>query len=205
MTSQPHFMVALEWQDAPPSGGNDSAEITIRLGQHVLTRLADLERETTRDFFRASATQLGLWFADNWWRLRWETISDPRFLSVDWRLRHELSSANGGTLWPPLMIYGAGDRVIFAPSVSRKATIGPQQYFDIPVGSTLGDEYEAEIDRLFESVVQHCTRSVDYEALATVVKQLRTERADPELSGWRRLEACLGFDPDQAPTQLSKR
>ena len=44
--------------------------------------------------------------------------------------------------------------------------------------------------------------TVDGKALDTLLKQIAIERQDPELAAWRRLEACLGFDPDAAPDEV---
>ncbi len=195
MIEKRYFEFSAAWQ----KGSDDVADISLRLGDQVLSRIADTEKETNRDHFRASATSLALWFSDNWWRLRWETLRDGRYPSVDWRLRHELNSAGGGALWPPVTIFSSGDRVAFAPSVGSKAIAGPQTYFDFSVAMVLAKEYEAELDRFFDAVVQHCAQSVDGKVLASVLRQVRTERDDPELAGWRRLEACLGYDPDEAP------
>lgn len=198
MTASSYFKFSTAW----PKGSDDVAEISLRVGDRVISRIADTEKQTVRDYFRASSTGLALWLADNWWRLRWETIRDFRFPSVDWRLRHELNSASGGTLWPPAMIFSVGDRIAFAPSVGKKIVDGPQSYFDFNVGMVAADEYEAELDRLFEAVLGHCARTVDGKALKTLLEQITTERQDPELAAWRRLEACLGFDPDAAPGEV---
>ena len=198
MTASSYFKFSTAW----PEGSEDVAEITLRVGDKVISRIADTEKQTVRDYFRASSTGLALWLADNWWRLRWETIRDFRFPSVDWRLRHELNSASGGTLWPPVMIFSVGDRVAFAPSVGKNFVDGPQSYFDFKVGMVAADDYEPELDRLFEAVLGHCAKTVDGKALKTLLEQITTERQDPELAAWRRLEACLGFDPDAAPGEV---
>jgi hypothetical protein len=198
MTASSYFKFSTAW----PKGSDDVAEISLRVGDRVISRIADTEKQTVRDYFRASSTGLALWLADNWWRLRWETIRDFRFPSVDWRLRHELNSASGGTLWPPVMIFSVGNRIAFAPSVGKKIVDGPQSYFDFKVGMVAADEYEAELDRLFEAVLGHCAGTVDGKALKTSLEQITTERQDPELAAWRRLEACLGFDPDAAPDEV---
>ncbi|MFA7239570.1 MAG: hypothetical protein WC091_05605 [Sulfuricellaceae bacterium] len=182
-----------------PKGSDDVAEISLRVGGSVISRIADTEKGTVRDFFRASSTGLAFWLADNWWRLRWETINDSRLPSVDWRLRHELNSASGGALWPPVMIFSVGDRIAFAPSLGKKAVDGPQSYFQFKIGMVAADDYERELDSLFEAVLEHCAMTEDGNALNILLKQIATERNDPELAGWRRLEACLGFDPDAAP------
>ena len=198
MTVPDYFKFSAAW----PKGSDDVAEISLRVGDRVISRIADTEKGTVRDFFRASSTGLAFWLADNWWRLRWETISDSRFPSVDWRLRHELNSASGGALWPPVMIFSVGDRISFAPSVGKKVIDGPQSYFQFKIGMVAADEYERELDSFFEAVLKHCAMTVDGKALNILLKQIATERNDPELAGWRRLEACLGFDPDAAPDEV---
>ena len=198
MTVSSNFKFAATW----PKGSDDVAEISLCVGDSVISRIADTEKGTVRDFFRASATGLALWLADNWWRLRWETIRDSRFPSVDWRLRHELNSASGGALWPPAMIFSVGNRIAFAPSVGKNVAGGPQSYFEFKIGMVAADEYERKLDHLFDAVIQHCANTVDGKALVALLQQITTERNDPELAGWRRLEACLGFDPDAAPDEV---
>ena len=198
MTIPNYFKFSAAW----PKGSDDVAEISLHVGDRVISRIADTEKGTVRDFFRASSTGLAFWLADNWWRLRWETISDSRLPSVDWRLRHELNSASGGALWPPVMIFSVGDRISFAPSVGKKVIDGPQSYFQFKIGMVAADEYERELDSFFEAVLKHCAMTVDGKALNILLKQIATERNDPELAGWRRLEACLGFDPDAAPDEV---
>lgn len=199
MMADRNFEILAVWPTGSPGRENDIAEITVKSGEYTLSRVVDVEKQTSRDFFRASSTAVGLWFADNWWRLRWETLWDPRYPSVEWRLRHELNSALGGTLWPPLMIYSLGNRVILAPSIGNRPVAGPQSYLDFPVRAVAAYEYEAATDAFLTSVIETCANSVDGKALAAVMRQIGAERTDPELAGWRRLEACLGFDPDQAP------
>lgn len=199
MTDGRFFELSANWSAA----GSDVAEISLRLGDRVLSRIADTEKKALRDYFRASATGLALWFVDNWWRLRWETINGSHSVSADWRLRHELNSAMGGALWPPVMIYSSADRIVFAPSLGKRSAGGPQQYVDINgVGMVMADEYEKELDAFLQVVIEHCARSVDGKALEALFGQVLAERRDPELAGWRRLEACLGYDADEAPDEV---
>ena len=197
-----HFEIDPVWVGRAIDAGSDVAEITIRAGKHILTRVAEVEIGKTRDFFRASAMSLSLWLADNWWRLRCEPVDDPRLPSADWRLRHELSSAPGGTLWPPLMIYSVGERIVISPSIGRRPAIGPVQYLDTPVCLMSANEFEVGIDHFLDLVFSNCARSADIQALKVLVRQLNTERSDRELSAWRRLEACLGYDADEAPDNV---
>jgi hypothetical protein len=100
------------------------------------------------------------------------------------------------------MIFSVGDRIAFAPSVGKNIVGGPQSYFDFKVGMVAAHEYEPELDRFFEDILCNCAMTMDGKALDTVLKQLAIERQDPELAAWRRLEACLGFDPDAAPDEV---
>jgi hypothetical protein len=197
MTISNYFQFSADW----PKDSDDVAKISLRVGGSVISRIADTKVGMVRDYFRASSTSLALWLADNWWRLRWETISDSG-LSVDWRLRHELNSASGGALWPPVMIFSVGDRIAFAPSVGKRVVDGPQSYFPFNIGMVAAAEYEQELDIFFDAVVGHCAKTDDGNALKILLEQITTERKDPELAGWRRLEACLGFDPDAAPDEV---
>jgi hypothetical protein len=177
--------------------------MTIQIGKSVATQLADVESGTVRDYLRASAVTLALWIADNWWRLRWESLRDNRRPSADWRLRHELTSAPGGTIWPPMMIYGSGDFVVVAPAYGANLSQGPVRFLDLSAVHTIpGSVYEAGVDTFFRSVIDACMQAEDGPALIELVRQLALEREDRDVAAWRSLEARLGFDPDEAPDGL---
>lgn len=202
----PRFQIKAEWPERPAEGQPDIAHLSLWSGETALTQLADLDRKENRPYFRASAVSLALWITDNWWRLRHEPVHDSRQPSPDWRMRHELSSISGGFLWPPLMIYGTGARVVISPSYGANTARGPVRYLELEsVLSVDGRAYEASIDAFLATVVKVCAGSRDGEGLTSLVGQLHDERADEETAAWRRLEARLGFDPDRAPAALMER
>ena len=200
------FSLDARWPHSPRAGEPEVADIHMVVGRHVLTALADLRTGQNREFIRASAVSLAFWFADNWWRLRWETLGDSR-PGPEWRQRHELSGAAGGTVWPPLMIYGTGARVVVSAAFSAaRLSSGPYRFLNLdPVHLVSGEAYEAGLDAFFRNVIGACAQAQDGDALAQVLAELRSERDDPEVSAWRRLEASLGFDPDTAPQALMAR
>lgn len=200
MNRDTSFGIDTRWPQAPQERERDVAEISIHVGERVLTQLLDGTADhQLRDFIRASSVSLASWFADNWWRLRWEPIPDYRTITADWRLRHELTSASGGTAWPPLMIYGVGARVVLAPIAGSIETGGPVEYRPVPVSLLSGQAYEDGIDAFFQRVIATCAHAQDGPALTSLVRQLQGERQDAEAAAWRRLEARLGYDPDAAP------
>ncbi len=146
---------------------------------------------------------LGLWLVDHWWRLRWEPIPDYRARSTDWRLSHELSSVSGGQLWPPLMIYGVGARVVLAPVASWASEVGPLRYLPPQAPAIVpGDDFERGVDQFLDQVLGYAAFAAEGHALQALRAQLERERDDTDTAAWRRLEAMLGYDADQAPDGL---
>lgn len=198
------FRVSAEWPKPPASGRSDVARIRITANGELLTRLIDVEEKEERDYVRASAVSLAFWLADNWWRLRYESLPDNSIPSINWRMRHELTSASGGTLWPPLMIHSTGERVLLAPVMGPRLDVGSVRYVIPDIQSISGASFEAGIDAFFERVVETCANALDGEALNELVKELRDERDHPDQASWRRVEARLGYDPGEAPKTVMR-
>lgn len=199
------FSVQATWRKQPKPEARDVAELRLAAGEDMLTRLIDLERKEERDYVRSSAVSLALWFADNWWRLRHESLEGSFLPSPDWRLRHELPSASGGTLWPPIMFHSTGERVLITPTYGRPLDLGAVRHILPEVKSISGEGYEAGVDAFFIQVLGVCGKAQDGAALAAIIDALNAERADPDIAAWRRLEARLGFDPDRAPDAVMER
>lgn len=199
------FAIGATWAQGIADGEQDVANVRIEVRDVVITRVAEVLEETNRDYIRTSGVSLALWFADNWWRLRWESPADTP-PSTDWRCRHELTSVGGGRLMPPVMIYGTGQRVVFAPSIGRGPQGGPVRFIDADqVMSIPGTTYEQGVDEFFTRVLANCSKSLDGPVLKEIVDVLLTERQDSTTAAWRRLEARLGFDVDQGPAELLVR
>ena len=193
------FRIDPRWPHAARGPVQDVADITLSASGRVFSRLFDGHEGRVRDHVRASTINLAFWLADRWWRLRWEPIGDPRFVSPEWRMRHELSSASGDTLLPPFMIYGSGPRVMVAPIIGSGVAWGPIRYLEDRPVTVSAQDFETGVDDFFQTVLRVCGNHPDANALDHLVGQVARERDDDELAGWRRLEACLGYDPDQAP------
>ncbi len=196
------FRIDASWPEKTQDGTRDLANIRMQVRGATLTRVAEVEKGINRDFLRTSGVSLALWFADNWWRLRWEAPSDGAPSSA-WRCRHELNSANGGSLWPPTMIHGTGRRVVFAPSFGQAPRTGPIRFLETDqVVSIDGERYERVLDSFFNNVLDACPQASDGKVLKHILEELSEERGNETTSRWRRLEARLGFDTDEAPTEL---
>ena len=62
--------------------------------------------------------------------------------------------------------------------------------------STVEDSIDQFVGALLEDSIS------DHQALLTTYKALKLERQDDEVAAWRKLEAKLGFDVDEAPETL---
>ena len=176
-----------------------TAELSILVDDHSATRLEDLLAKTVRESARLSGYRLARWFAENWWRLRWEPGSN----SVDWCLSHEMSSIGGGYVWPNLTFSSDGEYVNVIGIPSPRTRTEPVRYltrFNVPVNATY---FERGVDSFVEQVLERLRGvGVDARHLAELWDEVRRERADSELCRARKLEALLGTDPDQSSEEL---
>lgn len=193
---------SIETRRIADSTPDDPQPIVIRLGETVFTRLLRPGQEKLDDALQAPPGQLAFWLVDNWWRLRYECIP-PNAPSAEWRSAHDLASIGGGFAWPRLRVWGEGERVGLASRSDPEGVIGPVRYVTDALIFIAGKDFETAIDQFVSLVADERTGfGPDRAALQTLIRALRSERADPEIAQWRRLEAQLGFDPDEAPEAL---
>ena len=198
------FHIDFDW--LPRDHGNPLeratfAELAIHVNEHIATRVDDILAKTVRDHVRGSAYVLASWLAANWWRLRHE----PESRSLSWKLSHELGAAGKGYMWPSLAFTSDGSSILVQcrpTGGGRGETIRFINSFDtyMQVGT-----FERGVDDFIEAVVARLHGSGHgQEELSSLWAEIRAEREDATLAAWRRLEALLGYDPDEAPEGLIK-
>lgn len=134
----------------------------------------------------------------NWWRLHCEPIPERR--SVDWSFAHRLSHIGEGYAWPNVVIASDGGRVDFTADRSADAA-SPYRYLGAPAGESVSvEELTDGIDAFARSIMCRLAdsglRTTNLRVLARDLDQARQDRYETR---FRRLEALLGFDPDEAP------
>jgi hypothetical protein len=146
-----------------------------------------------------SAYPFAEWLAWNWWRLRWE----PRRASSHWRMSHCLSTIGEGYVWPNIEIFSDGERIALIAVPSRTSSENAYRYIADVAVVLPAHEFENEVDRLLLKVIGRLDeRGVGDTNLHRLHRDLNAERQDGALSEIRRLEALLGFEPDEAPDEL---
>jgi hypothetical protein len=86
------------------------AQLTITVGEKVVTRLVDKRSQTTRDFVIVPLYPLTEWIVANWWGLFDEAEAPSRGTSSDdYRSRHAIRQSREGYAVPDLEFFPEGD------------------------------------------------------------------------------------------------
>lgn len=174
--------------------------ISLRSDDICFTQLLRDGSNTLDDYLYAPPVQLAFWLIDNWWRLRWEPVVSEQVLP-EWRLAHELSAIGGGYIWPRLRIWGEDTRVGLASHGDDPLGMNfAMRYTTNALVFVSADQFETAVDQFLQQALE--AHSEDQVALQTQLDALKSERNDQDITTWRRLEAQLGYDADEAPDPL---
>jgi CBS domain-containing protein len=182
-----------------PPDPDGSVDLKIKVGETVLTHLLRGPNRVASESLRCPSAPLAFWFADNWWRHRWE--SKPTKPSADWRMAHEMMAIGHGNAWPNVTLWGDRERVMLISKADASGIAGPVRFLTNAVTYAPATAFEAAIDTMLEHACRIVPRE-QRESLSALLAALRDERADSDIAAWRRLEAVNGYRPDEAPDGL---
>src|SRR3954447_18527241 len=200
------FEMAAEWEACEyglPEDRMTTARLRIAFGDFVATRIEDTRSHAVHDRVNVSAYPLALWFADNWWRLRWEPQSLWGEAPTSWRMAHEMPAAGHGFIWPRIAFNSDGETIEVSCRPSRQNSPDPIRYLSDFKASIEGGDFESVVDDFIGHVLGRLReRDAGETDLSRLWSDVTAERLDPKEQVWRKLEAQLGFDPDEAPEQI---
>jgi hypothetical protein len=201
------FCIDRQWESAlheVPEVRHTAAMLRIVVGSDVITRNEDEWAQTVRDEVRLSAYPLALWLASSWWRLRWEPLPISRSIpSQSWRMAHEMSAAGYGYVWPRMLFASDGECVNVWASASRPESKQVVRYLSSTFDAVLAPTFERAVDEFIEGVLARLDATkVERTTLYDLWMEISGERKEKKLSLQRRLEALLGFDPDECPESI---
>ena len=175
--------------------------VSIRANSFSLTRLLRSTSNEPDDYLEAPPSQLAFWLVDNWWRLRWECVPSTG-MTPEWRLAHDLANI-GAFGWPRVVFWGEGKRIGIASRSDPTGVVGPVRYLTDALLFIKADAFEQGVDK-FLTTASNETHGFgsDRGALRAQIDALMFERSNPDLTEWRKLEARLGYDLDEAPEVL---
>lgn len=184
------------------------AELSLFVGENNITENEDVWSKTIRDSVLVSAYPLAEWFATSWWRLIYEPLpSNHKIPTIDWRITHELGSANHGFVWPRVLFASDKEVVQIWSAPSTHGTEQSVRYvngLETPAAVTL-TQFQNTITSFIGTVIARL-RAVDLcnTPLEQLWSEVQQEILDPSASQYRRLEAEMGFDPDECPEGVMK-
>lgn len=197
--------ITTEWERLATGAPEEKAcfaAIGILSGNISLTEADDAFVKRLRSSVHLSAYKLAEWFAWNWWRQRWE----PRTPARDWAMAHHMTTIGGGYVWPNITIVSDGERIVFVAKPTEPRPEEPLRYITDIAAVFRATEFEGAISRFIEQVQgQLRAEEIETTNLDRVWVDVCAERGNPEVAKRRRLEALLGFDPDEADTSLLER
>ena len=102
----------ITWLDAAgvtaPELSATWANLTIRVGDSVVTRVLDERAQTVRDYVQVSVYPLAEWLASNWWFLTSESSNPIKQGDREFQRRHSLRPNREGYAYPDLNVTPSG-------------------------------------------------------------------------------------------------
>jgi hypothetical protein len=144
------------------------------------------------------------WLVWNWWRLRWEPRSSvDKPSSFEWDMAHRMADIGEGYLWPNITISCDGFQCDLISGRSHEQDTPLFSYIGAPPITVPAMELENAVDQFVDLVLQRLADAgIAMTNLQTLWNDLSTERNDREVARFRRIEALMGFEPDETDEAL---
>jgi hypothetical protein len=121
-------------------------------------------------------------------------------------MAHEIAAAGYGFVWPRLVFASDGETVEVICHRTNAHPTEPIRYLEEFRESMPVQVFERTIDAFIVLVLARLdAMGLSNTELAGMWQELQAERIDPEATIYRRLEAQLGFEPDEAPGETVSR
>ncbi len=173
---------------------------SVIANNHLLTEGVEVDKQELRHGPYVSGYPIADWLAWNWWRLRWE-IGQPSDENAvrRWNFAHRMSTIGDGYVWPNITIFSDGVHSSLFSMPSRSPETSLFRYIGASGQTVLAVSLETAIDGFVEDIlIRFEGAGIRESNLHRLWNELKMERVDPELTRFRRLEAQLGYDPDEA-------
>jgi len=200
------FAIDYEWLSNEYGDGIEQstfAALTINIGESCATEVEDIFAKTVRSSARLSAYHLAEWFAANWWRLLWEPEAGNNTKAYSWRASHKVGNAGNGFVWPDLSFSSDWKSIHVSSRPTTRCQFEPIRYLnDFDQSISIKDFQRGVEDFINATIGRLSSLHEDHTELSALWNEVMEERRDAEMSERRRLEACMGYDPEEAPANV---
>ena len=179
-----------------------TAQLEFIVNGTCLTRNENIWSQSVQDGVTVPTYPLALWLLNSWWRLLYEPLPPKGLPAIDWRMAHEIGAANHGIVWPKIIFASDSQTIQIWASHFDPGPLQSVRYINgLPRGESISiSEFKNSVFD-FISVVDCKLGAVGISNsdLSELVKIIQEEQEDDHQSKYRRLEAIMGFDPDECP------
>lgn len=177
------------------------ARLGIQVHSEWLTKVHNQLTERVEKEALLSAYHLAEWLAWNWWRLRYEP-KPKNIKDAQWLMAHSMAEIGSGYVWPPFTIISDGQRIGLINQAANNEQIA-FHYLNNKSYIVQASEWEASIDGFISLVIERlASKNIESSNLLDIWQSVQEERSCSELIIYRKLEALLGYDPDEGPEDL---
>ena len=193
------------WHDRKEAEGEEySCLANIFIGTDTLCFSTGYDPETKEEDHAPllSAFFMAEWMAWNWWRLRWEGVKNDQ--NSDWGFAHRMASIGHGYIWPNITIASDLHRIII------KADPNPDKIEFHYIADEIMIMPVATFETMATDFITKTIKRLDESGCADtnlhmIWHELKEEKQDPEMRQIRKIEAILGYEPDEMPPIIAKQ
>ena len=175
--------------------------LALTANDRLLTQGIDTDSEVLRQGPYVPGYPLAEWLVWNWWRIRWEFGRPSDGIAASrWNFAHQMPTVGNSYVWPNITVSSDG----VSAFVQSRPSSSPEAVLFRFLGTNHREEVSAlALEEAIESFANDVLSRLEVDGLREtnlhrLWDDLLTERADPELARYRKLEALLGYDPDEA-------
>lgn len=202
------FIINVSWansDDNDPILGNTTANLSVKANGIFLTQNINSWTNNIENSVRVSVYPLAKWFSYYWWRLESEySVGEENNSDYDWRTAHELGAADNGYVWPFVRFVSDGlfmnisNKIIPSSNQSVAYIGGLTSDYSIPISV-----FQKVVSTFIESTIER-VKDIDSD-LVNLWNIVCEDINNPAMRNIRRLEAVLGFDPEECPKVILDR
>lgn len=188
-----------------PEFSKTMAQLEILVEDYHLTKNENIWSQSVQDYIIVSTYPLALWILQAWWRLLYEPLPLRGRSTTDWRMAHELGAANHGFVWPKIIFASDSENIQIWASPSDAKCQQSVRYLNglsSPISVAIS-KFQRSLSDFISTVANRLNAiGLPHSDLSELLKIILSEQQDERSSIYRKLEAVMGFDPDECSTEV---
>ncbi|MFT3815651.1 MAG: hypothetical protein QM740_20180 [Acidovorax sp.] len=118
-------------------------------------------------------------------------------------MAHEMGAANHGYVWPYVVFASDNEAMQVWATAPRSAQEQSVRYLSECAVSVPLEQFQSGVEEFINAVVRRLSAvGQDGSDLAQLWELVQADRQDPVATRYRKIEAALGYDPDECPEKL---